>query len=185
MYNAGNASRMGAIEGKVKLAICLRILCGEDPKSLTQVFRVCHSSVVDSFHLFLERIGNCEELDFGVELPTTDELRVRAHDFSKKSTHPSIFRHCVEAIDGLLIRMDCPKYETDQRNFYSGHKLNYGLNLQASCDAQCRFVNASLCCAGSANDINAFNASHLPARYEQYPSPYFIVGKVASTKRFA
>jgi hypothetical protein len=103
--------------------------------------------------------------------------QMRAQGFSQKSTHPFIFQHCVEAIDGLLIRVQCPKYESDQRNFFSGHKMEYGLNLQASCDAQCRFVNASLCCPGSANDINAFGASHLPARYEQYPYPYFVVGK--------
>jgi hypothetical protein len=102
--------------------------------------------------------------------------QLRARGFSQKSTYPFIFQHCVEAIDGLLIRIQCPKYELDQRNFFSGHKMEYGLNLQASCDAQCRFVNASLCCPGSANDINAFGASHLPARYEQYPYPYFVVG---------
>jgi len=169
LYNAGNASKMGAIEGKVKLAMCLRILFGEAPKSLAQLFRVCLGSVTDAFHLFFEKIGNCEELDFGVKVPNTEELQLRAFEFSKKSAHPAIFMHCVEAIDGLLIRMECPKYELDQRNFYSGHKLNYGLNLQASCDAQCKFVNASMCCAGSANDINAFNASHLPALYAQYP----------------
>lgn len=104
--------------------------------------------------------------------------QLRARGFSQKSTYPFVFQHCVEAIDGLLIRIQCPKYELDQRNFFSGHKMEYGLNLQASCDAQCRFVNASLCCPGSANDINAYGASHLPARYEEYPYPYFVVGNV-------
>ena len=64
----------------------------------------------------------------------------------------------------------------DQRNFYSGHKLDYGLNLQAACDANCRFVNASLCCPGSANDILAYNASYLPNRYAHYPYPFFVAG---------
>ncbi len=66
----------------------------------------------------------------------------------------------------------------DQRNFYSGHKLDYGLNLQASCDANCRFVNASLCCPGSANDILAYNASYMPNRYAAYPFPYFVAGMI-------
>ncbi len=43
------------------------------------------------------------------------------------------------------------------------------LNLQAACDANCRFVNASLCCPGSANDIMAYNASYMPNRYAAYP----------------
>lgn len=68
---------MGAIEGKVKLAICLRILYGESPKSLCQVFRVCRSSVVHAFYLFLDAIGHCDKLDFGVKCPTTEELQVR------------------------------------------------------------------------------------------------------------
>jgi hypothetical protein len=174
---------MGAIDGRVKLAMCMRILYGEAPKSLAQLFRVSFSSVTDAFYLFLVRIGNCDELDFGVKVPTTEELEVRAYEFSRKSSHPTIFRHCVEAIDGLLIRINCPKFETDQRNFYSGHKLDYGLNLQASCDANCKFVNASMCCAGSANDINAFNASHLPTLYGKYPAPFFVVGNLFNTSK--
>ena len=67
---------MGAVEGKVKLSMCLRILFGESPKSLCQLFRVSLSSVVDAFHLFLKKIGNCEQLDFGVKVPTTEELQV-------------------------------------------------------------------------------------------------------------
>ena len=67
---------MGAVEGKVKLAICLRIVYGESPKSLSQLFRVSASSANDAFHLFLQKIGECEQLDFGVKVPTTEELQV-------------------------------------------------------------------------------------------------------------
>ena len=68
---------MGAIEGKVKLAICLRILFGESSKSLSQLFRVSMSSTRDAFYLFLNAIGNCDKLDFGVKCPTAQELQVR------------------------------------------------------------------------------------------------------------
>ena len=162
---SGNASMMGAIEGRIKLAICLRVLfgmlccgcfifrahvvwnSGESFKTLAQLFHVSLKSAVDAFNIFMDLLCNCKMLEFG-QPPTAEELQLRALEFSRRSSQPRIFQHCVEAIDGLLIRIQCPKKELDQRNYFSGHKLDYGLNLQASCDANCRFVNASLCCPG-------------------------------------
>ena len=167
---------MGAIEPRVKLAICIRVLCGESPKSLAQLFCIGLVSATDAFSLYLQHICDCEKLAFGETVPSLDDLKARAFEFSRRSTYPNVFQHCVEAIDGILIRIQCPRKEMDQRNFFSGHKLDYGLNLQAACDANCRFVNASLCCPGSANDIMAYNASYMPNRYAAYPYPYFVAG---------
>jgi hypothetical protein len=176
---AGNASKMGAIEPRVKLAICIRVLCGEALKTMAQLFCVGIVSASDAVSMYLDYICDCDKLAFGNTAPSLDDLKARAFEFSRRSTYPNVFQHCVEAIDGILIRIQCPRNEMDQRNFFSGHKLDYGLNLQASCDANCRFVNASLCCPGSANDIMAYNASYLPNRYAAYPPPYFVAGDSA------
>jgi hypothetical protein len=41
------------------------------------------------------------------------------------------------------------------------------------------FITYSSTCTGSANDIMAFHASHLPDMYSRYPSPYYVVGDSA------
>jgi len=39
--------------------------------------------------------------------------------------------------------------------YFSGHYQTYGINVQAACDHQCRFVYAALAASG-ANDIAAY-----------------------------
>jgi hypothetical protein len=94
---------MGAIEPRVKLAICIRVLCGESPKSLAQLFCVGLVSATDAFSLYLQHIYDCEKLAFGKTVPSLDDLKARAFEFSRRSTYPNVFQHCVEAIDGILV----------------------------------------------------------------------------------
>jgi hypothetical protein len=94
---------MGAIECRVKLAVCIRILCGENFKSLAQLFCISVVSATEAFAMYLDYIANCKMLAFGQTVPSLDELKVRAFEFSQRSTYPNIFQHCVEAIDGILV----------------------------------------------------------------------------------
>ena len=98
-----NASEMGSIEPRVKLAICLRLLFGEALKSLAQLFCISLASAPDASCLYLDLMCNCPTLAFG-HVPTLAELQLRAAQFSKRSAYPQVFQHCVEAIDGILVR---------------------------------------------------------------------------------
>jgi len=40
--------------------------------------------------------------------------------------------------------------------YFSGHYQTHGINVQAACDHECRFVYAALTARGGANDIAAF-----------------------------
>jgi hypothetical protein len=103
MFSKGNASKMGAIEPRVKLAICMRVLFGETMKTLAQLFCVSIMSASDAFDLYIDYICNCQRLAFG-HAPSLADLELRAWEFSRRSTYPDIFQHCVEAIDGILVR---------------------------------------------------------------------------------
>jgi len=49
------------------------------------------------------------------------------------------------------------KSETGNVNAYSsGHYQTYGINVQAACDHQCRFIYDALAAPGGANDIAAY-----------------------------
>ena len=94
---------MGAIEPRVKLAICMRVLFGEPIKTLAQLFCVSVMSCSAAVDLYLDFICNCQMLAFG-QVPSLADLQLRALEFSRRSTYPLIFQHCVEAIDGILVR---------------------------------------------------------------------------------
>jgi DDE superfamily endonuclease len=66
---------------------------------------------------------------------------------------------CVACLDGLLLPIQTPATtETGHvKSYFSGHyQAYYGINVQAACDAHCRFVYASLAAHGGTNDIVAF-----------------------------
>jgi hypothetical protein len=95
---------MGAIEPRVKLAICMRVLFGETMKTLAQLFCVSLMSASDAFDLYLDYICDCQMLTFGL-VPSLADLELRALEFSRRSTYPHVFQHCVEAIDGILVSL--------------------------------------------------------------------------------
>jgi DDE superfamily endonuclease len=90
-------------------------------------------------------------------LSLVEECNAAAASFSKISSH-SFIRRCVGCIDGLLIRVTAPR-ETDTpdaKAFFSGHYLDYGINVQAICDRKCCFIYAAVALSGSSNDIAAY-----------------------------
>jgi len=45
------------------------------------------------------------------------------------------------------------------KSYFSGHDQCYGLNVQATCDAKCKFISLSVFCPGSNSDSKAFMPS--------------------------
>ena len=169
------ATHMGPVEGRVKLACCLRILFGEKPKSLSQIFHVSIPSVKLAFVQGIEAIVSCKDLHFG-GTPSHDTCNNLARGFRSRSNYPDVFAHCVSAVDGLAIRVTCPKNEPNQRAFYSGHKKFYCLNLQAACDSSCSFTHFALNCPGSANDLLAYKLSQMSVDFSALPKPFWVAG---------
>lgn len=64
------------------------------------------------------------------------------------------FAGCVAAGDGLFVKTIAPTAVNTPNvlSFFSGHKNGYGLNVQATCDANYRFCSMSAIAAGSTND---------------------------------
>ena len=172
---ASNATLMGPVEGRVKFACALRILFGEKIKSLVQIFHISLASVKLAYKEGVDAIVNCEALHFG-GTATLHECETRSAGFKQRSNYPEIFAHCVSCVDGLAVRISCPKEETNQRAYYSGHKKFYCLNLQAACDSNCKFTHFSLNCPGSANDLLAYRNSQMSVDFAVLPKPYWIAG---------
>eukprot|EP00644_Phytophthora_capsici_P019534 jgi/Phyca11/133642/e_gw1.610.1.1 len=64
----------------------------------------------------------------------------------------------------------------DVSAFYSGHYLTYGINVQALCDASCKFTGYCFNSPGKVADSVAFTKWKLSASVEKLPFGYYIIG---------
>ena len=71
------------------------------------------------------------------------------------------FNNCVGCIDEKPSKQQCTEAGVDSGKFYCGRKGKYGLNLQAVCDAHCRFIDVSLQHPASASDCLSYVTSSL------------------------
>jgi len=77
-----------------------------------------------------------------------------------------------------LLQIKVPaKTETGNvKAYFSGHYQTYGINVQAACDHQCRFVYAVLAVPGSANDIAAYRKTRINEMVQNLPIRKFVIG---------
>jgi hypothetical protein len=60
----------------------------------------------------------------------------------KSISRDGIMDGCIGALDGYLMRITAPSF-AECRNvgaYFSGHYCTHGVNVQAMCDADCRFI---------------------------------------------
>ena len=95
-------------------------------------------------HKGLNAIQQCDQLKIKFPLQLS-EYQQAARDFKSLSTD-GIMSGCVAALDGWLCAIKVPSKDEidDVSSTYSGHYVVNGLNVQAACDASCRFVLASI-----------------------------------------
>jgi len=84
---ASNATPMGHIEARVKLACCLRILYGEAPKSLAQIFHVSLPSVNAAFRKGMKAINGHTAFDLEATTLTNSQI---AAGFANRSNYPGV-----------------------------------------------------------------------------------------------
>ena len=123
----------------------------------------------------IDTIITCKEL--GCHFPTgEDELEKAAAHFNAISSH-RVIKGCVGALDGLLVETEAPssKEVANPKSFFSGHYHHMGINVQAACDAKCRFIHFNASHPGSMNDAVAHEFSNLPGILQQLPVGKFVV----------
>ena len=67
----------------------------------------------------------------------------------------------------------------NQRSYFSGHYACYGLNVQAACDAHCRFTHLQVVGPGVLPDREAYKLSTLAEMVESLPDGYVVIGDPA------
>jgi hypothetical protein len=150
----------GPISHAAHLSIALRITAGADPLDITTNHGVNDNQPMVSFWMVIDAVHKSSQLD--IQFPTSHEEQEKvAKEFqSKLSVGISC---CVSAIDGILIRIhkpsdsDCNMLGFGQTKFFCGRKKKFGLNMQAVCDAQRRFLWVDIRYPGTTSDFFAFD----------------------------
>ncbi len=176
----------------LKLAITLRYLAsGDSYHSLMYGFRVPHNTISILIREVCEAIIE-EYADEVIQCPTTDQEWRRISDqFSRRWQ----FHHCLGALDGKHIAIQCPRKAGSEFYNYKGF---HSIILMALVDGDYKFSWVDVGSNGSAGDAQVFNNSELkeclegetvgvpvaePLPHDDRDTPFFIVGDDAFALR--
>jgi len=160
----------GRILASTRISCAIRYFAGGSPYDIAVMHGISHTSVFDSVWMVVDSVHACPELD--IMFPTDHyEQLCMANAFKAKSD--ADFGNCVSTIDGILIwtnqptEKDCIEAEVGAKKFLCCRKHKFGLNMQAACDANGKFVDVSICHPGATSDFLAFATSQLRYKLEQ------------------
>jgi DDE superfamily endonuclease len=154
----------GKIENETRLAIALRYFAGADPLDLIIVYKVSRAVVYESIWWVVEAVNTTQDLS--IKYPTTHAKQKEvAEEFRKRSSVN--FNNCAGCIDGVLIWIHRPskselkKLNIGGRKFFCGRKKKFGLNMQAVCDSNRRFLDVQIQHPGCTSDYLSFILSKI------------------------
>jgi hypothetical protein len=161
--------------------VTLRYLAGGSVHDIHVLTGISHSSFYRFLWCGIDAINGCDALQLKWS-HTMEELRDAAKGFHWSSSH-GVINSCVGALDGWLCRIRVPaKTEvTKVKSFFSGHYQCCGLNIQATCDVNCKFTPISCMCPGGSSDSKSFYHSTTYNLVQNLPNGYFVVGDNAYT----
>jgi hypothetical protein len=151
--------------------MALRFMAGGDKLDISGLHGTGPDEVYNSLWMVMDAVNDTEALD--IVFPSCHEKQKEmAQEFTAKSKCG--FDNCVAAKDGMLVWTDSPSESMDdmgigQGKFYNGRKKKYGLNMQAICDANRRFLDVYVGHPGSASDYTVWLDSPIREKIEKTP----------------
>jgi hypothetical protein len=142
---------------------------------------IAKATFFSCLHHGIDAVNNCPTLaiDFPVD---ANSLKKLAIDFQSKSSM-GVLDGCVGALDGWLCRIKVPtaKDTANIAAYFSGHYQHHGVNVQACCDARCKFTYLSVRSPGGTGDSRAFYGMALQHFLEVIPRGFYVVADSAYT----
>jgi hypothetical protein len=165
--NFSKAKINGPIYHSTRVACAIRYFAGGSSYDIATTFGISIAEVFFSIWEVVDALN--QHPDLAIKYPEDhDEQERIAAGFKKKSG--AGFDCCAGAVDGILIWIHKPSFECtrealcDAGKFFCGRKHKFGLNCQAVCDADGRFLDISILFPGSTADCIAFEGSTLYQR---------------------
>jgi len=76
----------------------------------------------------------------------------------------------------LNIKVPSKSATGNLKAYFSGHYQTYGINIQAACGHQCRFVYAALAAHRGSNDIAAYRKTQFSQMFQKLSLRKFVIG---------
>lgn len=159
----------GPITHALRLSMALRYFAGGDPLDICERHLVGEGEVLRSVWLIVDALHKVDA--FKIVFPTSHSDQLVIADGFKAKLSIGI-DNCVGAIDGILIWTHKPsnafleEFGVGPAKFFCGRKGKFGLNMQAVCDANGRFLDVYIGCPGAASDYYSFSDSPLKKKLE-------------------
>jgi hypothetical protein len=159
-----NGAKNGLIPLPTKVSVALRYFAGGSPYDISVVHGISHTDVFRNIWVVVDAVNKCPELEFRYPSDHLEQQKI-ADGFKRISR--GIFNCCAGAIDGILIWLErpsgkhCKLSECGAKKFFCGRKKKFGLNMQATCDHEKRFLDIYLKHPASTSDYLAFCSSPL------------------------
>jgi hypothetical protein len=171
------ALRGGQILPEIHLYATIRYLAGG---SYSDICMFCGISVA-AFYTIVWRTIHAINKAITISFPSSPEdCAIRASSFENISSR-GIIKNCVGVLDGYLLGITTPRkrHAKNVRSYFSGHYQKYGINIQACCDADCRFTFLGIGGPGVTKDRTAVKESGLLSKIESLPAGYVCIADCA------
>ena len=161
--DGGHHSDAYKIRNSLRLSCALRFYAGASIYDLIHSHGISSSQIYDSAWGVADAINNCKDLDFPGF--SHEEQKKNAEGFFNRSA--AGFDKIIGAVDGMLVwtRMptdeECAMARTGHGKFKCTRKGKYGLNMQAACDSERRFIWISIITPGTTSDYLSYITSDL------------------------
>jgi len=163
------------IPPEIRLYCAIRWLAGGSYLDIKANAGISKSSFYRIVWSTIDAINSCEEL--ALKFPQSlEECTECAEDFRYVSFGDAI-TNCVSVADGYAVSIETPPADVvgNVRSFFSGHKQKNCVNVQAACDAFCRFQYIAVAGPGSLNDRDALVQCELGALVDRLPLNYVTI----------
>jgi hypothetical protein len=169
--------RGGKIIPEVHLYATIRYLAGA---SYSDICIFCGISV-PSFYCVIWRTIHAINKSIRIDFPFTPQQCADVAAKFENISHNGVIKNCVGAVDGYLLAIATPskRYAKNVRSYFSGHYQKYGINIQACCDADCRFTFLGVGGPGVTKDRQGIKESGLFDKIEKLPVGYVCVADCA------
>jgi len=165
-----NGAKNGIISSPARLSAALRYFAGGRPDDIAIVHGISNTEVYRSVWRTVNAVNKCDSLR--IQFPADhNQQRAIAAGFKRKSR--AGFDNCAGAIDGILVWIEkpylaeCDDAQTGVKKFFCGRKKKFGMNMQAVCDHEGRFLDICIGHPASTSDFLCFATSPLKSKLEQ------------------
>jgi hypothetical protein len=164
-----NGGKNGLIPTEIRLSAAIRYFAGGRPEDIAISHGIAHSEVFYSVWKVVDAVNRCDELSFSFPASHAKQQEL-ALGFKAKSA--AGIDCCVGAVDGMLLwierptNADCERAHCGPKKFFCGRKHKFGLNLQATCDAEGKFLDVLIAHPASTSDFLAFSTSKFQKKIE-------------------